>query len=146
MCPDQTSGRRQAPNSSVGPSWLLQRGRYREHMTPAPQGPPTAAAECCDPVGPSGAVEQLDEEHLAAASKALGHPLRVRILRLLLDRQACVTGDLVAELPVAQSTVSEHLRILREAGLVQGEIEGPRTSYCVNADGLAALKRAVAAL
>jgi ArsR family transcriptional regulator len=89
-------------------------------------------------------VAELDVEHLAAAAKALGHPVRVRILRLLLDRQTCVTGDLVAELPVAQSTVSEHLRILREAGLVQGEIEGPRTSYCVNAAGLAALKAAVA--
>jgi ArsR family transcriptional regulator len=57
-----------------------------------------------------------------------------------------VTGDLVAELPLAQSTISEHLRILREAGLVQGEIEGPRTSYCLNRAGLAALQQAVNSL
>lgn len=101
---------------------------------------------CCDPVGTTGPVAQLDDEQLAAMTKALGHPLRVRIIRLLVERQACMTGDLVAELPVAQSTVSEHLRILREAGLVQGEIEGPRTSYCVSPDGLAALKHAIAGL
>ena len=56
------------------------------------------------------------------------------------------TGDVVAELPLAQSTVSEHLRILREAGLIQGEIEGPRTRYCVNATGLAILKAGINAL
>ncbi len=79
-------------------------------------------------------------------AKALGHPTRVRILRLLAARNACMTGDLVAELPLAQSTVSEHLRILREAGLIQGEIEGPRTSYCVNQAGLAAFQHAVSVL
>jgi ArsR family transcriptional regulator len=103
-------------------------------------------APCCDPVAAAGPVVELDDEQLAAMAKALGHPLRVRIVRLLVERQACMTGDLVAELPVAQSTVSEHLRILREAGLVQGEIEGPRTSYCVSADGLAAFKHAIGAL
>lgn len=87
-----------------------------------------------------------DDETLAAMAKALGHPTRVQILRLLAARDACVTGDLVDELPLAQSTVSEHLRILREAGLVQGEIDGPRTRYCVNPTGLAALKAAVASL
>jgi len=88
----------------------------------------------------------VDDEQLATMAKALGHPTRVKILRLLVARNACVTGDLVAELPLAQSTVSEHLRILREAGLVQGEIEGPRTSYCVNREGLAALQRGVSSL
>lgn len=101
--------------------------------------------DCLDP-GPAGPVEALDDERLAAMTKALGHPVRVRILRLLAERHACVTGDVVAELPLAQSTVSEHLRILRDAGLIQGEIEGARTSYCVNAAGLAALKSAIDAL
>jgi ArsR family transcriptional regulator len=87
-----------------------------------------------------------DDDTLAAMAKALGHPTRVQILRLLAARSTCVTGDLVEELPLAQSTVSEHLRILREAGLVQGEIDGPRTRYCVNAAGLAALKSAVESL
>jgi ArsR family transcriptional regulator len=98
--------------------------------------------------GPSvlSPVERLDDDRVAAMAKALGHPLRMRIVRLLLERQACVTGDLVAELPVAQSTVSEHLRILRSAGIVQGEIEGPRTSYCVNRGGLDAFKASIAGL
>ena len=76
----------------------------------------------------------------------MGHPARVRILRLLTERRACVTGDLVAEMSLAQSTIYEHLRILRQAGLIQGEIDGPRVSYCVNRAGLAALKQAVAGL
>ena len=87
-----------------------------------------------------------DDEMLASMAKALGHPTRIQILRLLAARDTCVTGDLVDELPLAQSTVSEHLRILREAGLVQGEIDGPRTRYCVNPGGLDALKAAVASL
>lgn len=87
-----------------------------------------------------------DDDTLAVMAKALGHPTRVQILRLLAARDTCVTGDLVDELPLAQSTVSEHLRILREAGLVQGEIDGPRTRYCVNPAGLAALKSTVASL
>lgn len=86
------------------------------------------------------------DDALATMAKALGHPARVRILRVLAARATCVTGDVVLELGLAQSTVSEHLRILREAGLVQGEIEGPRTRYCVNDRGLAALKAGVAAL
>ena len=102
---------------------------------------------CCDPVQvPAGSTSEVDDETLAAMTKALGHPTRVRILRLLAERRSCVTGDLVAELPLAQSTISEHLRILREAGLVQGEIEGPRTSYCVNRTALASLQRAVSSL
>jgi len=79
-------------------------------------------------------------------TKAIGHPVRLQILRILEARTACITGDLVAELPVAPSTASEHLRILREAGLVKGEIEGPRTSYCLDTGGLAALKKAVESL
>ena len=87
-----------------------------------------------------------DDDQLALMAKALAHPTRVRIIRVLDARETCVTGDVVVELGFAQSTVSEHLRILREAGLVHGEIEGPRTRYCVNRQGLAALKAGVAAL
>ena len=84
---------------------------------------------CC-PLQPEGAGlgPALDDDALAVAAKALGHPARVRILRLLAEHQACVTGDLVAEMSLAQSTVYEHLRILRQAGLIQGEIDGPRVS------------------
>lgn len=93
-----------------------------------------------------GAVVLPDDETLATMAKAIGHPARVAILRLLAYRDTCATGDVVAELPLAQSTVSEHLRILREAGLIQGEFEGPRTRYCVNPTGLAALRAGIAAL
>ena len=101
--------------------------------------------EVTDCVG-DAVVAPLDDERLAAMAKALGHPVRVRILRLLLERTTCVSGDLAAEFPLAQSTVSEHLRVLRDAGLIQGEIEGARVSYCVNAAALGALRDALAAL
>lgn len=87
-----------------------------------------------------------DDDALAALAKAIGHPARIAIMRILSHRETCVTGDLVSELPLAQSTISEHLRILREAGLVQGEIEGPRTRYCINATGLETLRVGVATL
>ena len=102
--------------------------------------------ECCTPPARADVVDVPDDDALAAMAKAIAHPARIAILRLLAHRETCATGDVVAELPLAQSTVSEHLRILREAGLVQGEIEGPRTRYCVNATGLAALRAGVAAL
>lgn len=95
--------------------------------------------------GATGATAP-DDEALATMCKAIGHPARVAILRSLAHRDTCVTGDLVAELPLAQSTVSEHLRILREAGLIQGEIEGPRTRYCIDANGMAALRAGIAEL
>lgn len=73
---------------------------------------------------------------LSRYCKALAHPARVRIVRLLLKRGMCQTGLLVDELPLAQSTVSEHLRILREAGLIVGEVDGPRRCYCVEPEAL----------
>ena len=88
---------------------------------------------------------QADEE-LAQLTKALGHPARVRILRLLARRTTCVCGEIVEEFELAQSTVSEHLRVLKQAGLVQGEVDGPRVCYCVDPGGLERLKRLVQAL
>ena len=82
-----------------------------------------------------------DSAQLALLCKALAHPARVQILRLLVKRNACVCGDIVEALPLAQSTVSEHLRVLREAGLITGEIEGPRVCYCVNEKALADVAR-----
>ena len=78
-----------------------------------------------------------DEQRLAALAKALGHPARVAIVRLLAQRRACVCGELVLELPLSQSTVSQHLKELKAAGLVQGEIDGPRVCYCLDAAGWA---------
>ncbi|MEZ6151079.1 MAG: metalloregulator ArsR/SmtB family transcription factor [Pirellulaceae bacterium] len=85
-------------------------------------------------------------EDLAKLTWALAHPARVRIVRLLLSRVSCVCGEIVEEMPLAQSTVSQHLKILKETGLVQGEIDGPRVCYCINKDALAKLKKLVANL
>ncbi len=80
--------------------------------------------------------EEQREQELAVLAKALGHPARVRILRLLLARDACYCGELVEELPLAQATVSQHLKVLKEAGLIVGEIEGIRTCYCAGRERL----------
>src|SRR5436190_19331041 len=72
------------------------------------------------------------DEALARLAKALGHPARVRILRMLSRKEARVCSQIVDELPLAQSTVSEHIRILREAGLVRRSQDGPRIRYCIN--------------
>lgn len=90
------------------------------------------------------ADDELDR--LVATFKALAHPARLKIVQSLAASQGCTCGDIVRALPLAQSTVSEHLRILRAAGLVRGEIEGPRANYCLDADGLAALATLVATL
>ena len=78
------------------------------------------------------------DEELALLAKALAHPARVRILELLLTKDACC-GEIVDELPLAQATVSQHLKVLKEAGLVVGEIAGPRVSYCASRERLATL-------
>lgn len=78
--------------------------------------------------------------------RALGHPARLSIVRLLMERQQCVCGDLVDELPLAQATVSQHLKVLKEAGIVVGEVSGPATCYCLAPGALTALQEAVAEL
>jgi ArsR family transcriptional regulator len=99
---------------------------------------------CCETVERSlpkaAAWSDETEEELARYAKALGHPLRVRILRILAQQTECICGDMVALLPVAQSTVSQHLKVLKEAGLVQGEIDGPRVRYCIEPGALKRLK------
>lgn len=71
-------------------------------------------------------------DQVAQLAAALGHPARVAIVRLLKAREACICGEIVDELPLAQSTVSQHLKVLKEAGWVQGEVDGPRVCYCLN--------------
>jgi len=85
-------------------------------------------------------------EELALLARALGHPARVQIVRLLVRRDSCVCGDIVDELPLAQSTVSQHLKVLKEAGLIRGEIDGPRVCYCVEPRALRRLKALVGSL
>ena len=86
------------------------------------------------------------DEELATMAKAVGHPARVQILRLLARRDVCVCGDIVDELPLAQSTVSQHLKVLKEAGLIRGEIDGPRVNYCVEPRVLRRFKALVGSL
>ncbi|MEM1350312.1 MAG: metalloregulator ArsR/SmtB family transcription factor [Myxococcota bacterium] len=86
--------------------------------------------------------ERADEE-LAALCKALGHPARVTIVRLLLERNQCICGELVEQLPLAQSTVSQHLKQLRLAGLVRGEVDGPRVCYSIEPGQIERLKALV---
>jgi ArsR family transcriptional regulator len=99
---------------------------------------------CCEddtkdlPVATLGSQEA--DEELATYAKALGHPARVRILRILAQQNECICGEMVALLPLAQSTVSQHLKVLKDAGLVQGEIDGPRVRYCIAGGALKRLK------
>jgi len=82
-------------------------------------------------------VAKLDEftvrdNRIARYAKALSHPARVAILKLLIGKRSCVCGDIVDELPLSQSTVSQHLKELKEAGLIQGDIDGARVCYCID--------------
>ncbi|MFN8154865.1 MAG: metalloregulator ArsR/SmtB family transcription factor [Bacteroidia bacterium] len=74
----------------------------------------------------------VKDNRIAAYAKALAHPARVAILQLLVKKQACICGDIVEELPLSQSTVSQHLKELKSAGLIKGEIEGASICYCIN--------------
>ena len=74
----------------------------------------------------------LTQEQLARYAKALGHPARVAILHFLAQQETCYFGDIHEELPIAKATVSQHLKELKEAGLIQGEVETPKVRYCIN--------------
>ncbi len=77
-------------------------------------------------------ISSNTQEDMAKFAKALAHPTRLEILPLLSTQSCCFTGDLVEVLPIAQSTVSQHLKELKNAGLIQGEIEAPKIKYCIN--------------
>src|SRR4051794_6862094 len=81
-------------------------------------------------------TQTAEEARAVQMLRALANPLRFRIVQLLAQRNECVTGDLVDELPVSQSSVSEHLAVLKEAGIVQGTVEGPYRCYCLDPDVL----------
>jgi len=105
---------------------------------------------CCPPAEaePQTTLQSLEgpdaDDELAKLAKAIGHPARVRILRMLSRKEARVCSQIVDELPLAQSTVSEHLRILKDAGLVRSSQDGPRIGYCINYETLRKLKALVA--
>lgn len=72
------------------------------------------------------------DNKIAAYAKALAHPARVAIVKLLIKKQQCICGDIVDELPLSQSTVSQHLKELKEAGIIKGSIEGAKVCYCID--------------
>jgi len=74
------------------------------------------------------------EQHLANFAKAISHPARLAILKVLAQREECICGEIVEVLPLAQSTVSQHLKELQKAGLIKGTVDGPRSCYCINWD------------
>ena len=76
----------------------------------------------------------LNQEQIARFAKAMGHPARIAILQFLAKQTTCYFGDIHEELPIAKATVSQHLKELKEAGLIQGEIETPKVKYCINRD------------
>lgn len=101
--------------------------------------------ECNDSTLPH-VLKEEGPEALATICKALGHPARVKILQILISKDSCIAGDLAGEFDLAQSTVSEHLRLLKEAGLIQGTIDGQKRCYCVNPTVLRMFKSLVKAL
>ena len=109
-----------------------------------------SAEPCCPPADEQADLRPIEgddaDEELAQLAKAIGHPARVQILRILVHRSACVCGDIVDELPLAQSTVSQHLKVLKEAGLIRGEVDGPRVCYCIEPRALRRLKVLVAGI
>lgn len=108
------------------------------------------SALCCPPDGEGADLRPVEgdeaDEELATLAKALGHPARVKILRTLLRKNGCICGDLVNELPLAQSTVSQHLKVLKEAGLIYGDVDGPRVYYCIEPRALRRLRALVGGL
>ena len=109
--------------------------------SPRPACPPPDTASDLRPVEGKEA-----DRDLARLAKATGHTARVQILRLLARRSTCVCGEIVDEIPLAQSTVSQHLKILKQAGLIRGTVDGPRVCYCLDPKALRRLKALVSAL
>lgn len=77
-------------------------------------------------------IPTLEQKRIARYAKAMGHPIRMYVLELLSKQSCCYSGDLTDELPIAKSTLSQHLKELKDAGLIQGEIETPKVKYCIN--------------
>src|SRR4030042_857107 len=88
-------------------------------------------------------MDKITEDQKLAAryAKAMGHPVRIFILQLLSNQSCCYSGDLSEVLPIAKSTLSQHLKELKKAGLIQGEIEQPRIKYCLNKQNWAAAQK-----
>jgi ArsR family transcriptional regulator len=88
-------------------------------------------------------ISGAEEERLVSMFKALGNPIRFEIMKFLVTHPGCITGDIVEFLPIAQATVSQHLKVLRESGWISGVIEGPATCYWLNDENIAWFKTKV---
>ena len=108
--------------------------------------PTTACCPAAKPMPPVPKDPAERDEHLARLAKAIAHPARVAILRMLIRQDGCIVGDIVDKLPLAQSTVSQHLKQLKDAGIIRGEVDGPRVCYCVEPGAVALFKALVEAL
>lgn len=93
---------------------------------------------CC-----SLAIGGRQQDELVTMFKALGNPIRFEILKFLLTHPGCITGDIVEHVPIAQATVSQHLKVLKQAGWISGEVQGPAICYCLRADRVAWFRRTV---
>jgi predicted transcriptional regulator len=82
-------------------------------------------------------IRGADQERLVTMFKALGNPIRFEIMKYLVTHPGCITGDIVGVLPIAQATVSQHLKVLRDAGWIDGTVTGTAVSYCLDADNIA---------
>lgn len=103
-------------------------------------------ASCCDATPLPGELPELDVDEMAMLCKALGHPARVQLLRYLAAYGACYFGSLADVLPLAPSTISQHVTILKQAGLILGSSDEQRVCYCINPERLAQLKQLINAL
>ena len=90
-----------------------------------------------------GGLEGASQEQFVSMCKALGHPHRVEILKFLLAHPGCMTGNIVAHLPIAQATTSQHLAVLKQAGWIRGTVDGPATCYCLDGEHVARFKHLV---
>ncbi len=108
----------------------------------------TALIACgCEPEFQESLLRLDDpDDTLAELAKALAHPIRVRILRILAQKQVCIHGDLAGVFHLAPSTISQHLKVLKEAGLLKGTAEGARMVYCINPSALRTLRALIAEL
>ncbi|MCG5233926.1 ArsR/SmtB family transcription factor [Xanthobacter oligotrophicus] len=117
--------------------------RWTMNMTPFPHpGGPDAA----DPAQAGSESPVEDRAALAERLRALAHPVRLRVLETLAGQDRCVCGEIVRGLPLAQSTVSQHLKVLTDSGLIRSRTEGQRTAYCLDRDAISALKGEIDAL
>ena len=96
--------------------------------------------------GRTSSAPNSSDAELARLARALAHPARVAILRRLLAHGECLCGEIVSGLPLAQATVSQHLKVLKQAGLIQGEVEGPRVCYCANPKAVRRMQELISGL